>query len=77
MAIDQRVTVAGDDADEQIVINVPKAEREARKNNSEDVFLREARAVVRRRKRQTVLRHVKAADTLIDNVGRGTFPLKA
>lgn len=77
MAIDQRVTVAGDDADEQIVINVPKAEREARKNNSEDVFLREARAVVRRRKRQTVLRHLKAADTLIDNVGRGTFPLKA
>ena len=76
MAIDQRVEVAGDDADDSYLINLPKAEREARKSGSEDVFLREARAVVRRRKRQTLLRHLKAADALIENVGRGIFPLK-
>jgi len=76
MAIDQRVIVAGEYGDEIIKIDVPKAEREAARTGTEDVFLREARAVVRRRKAHAIKRHLKAAQAYIENVARGEFPKK-
>ena len=53
-----------------------KAEREAKKLGYDDVLLREARRVVRRRKAQTINRHLKTANAYIKNVALGQFPQK-
>ena len=76
MAVDERVTIAGDDGDKPYVVDLKKTEREAKRTGVVDVFLREARKVVRRRKAQTINRHLKTADAYIENVGKGQFPKK-
>ena len=76
IAIDERVVIKLDEDDEPFVIHLARAEREAQKTGIEDVFLRQARNVVRRRKAQTVNRHIKTARAYIDNVALGKFPLK-
>jgi hypothetical protein len=70
------VVIPGDDDDQPFVVHLARAEREAQSTGIEDVFLREARSVVRRRKAQTVNRHIKTARAYIENVALGKFPLK-
>lgn len=76
IAVDERVTISGDDGDDPFIINLARAEREAQKSGIEDVFLREVRKVVRRRKAQTVNRHINTAHAYIENAVKGKFPLK-
>ena len=76
ITVDERVIITGDDDDEPYVIHLRKAEREAAKTGVTDVFLREARMIVRRRKAQTIKRHLRTAEAYIENVGLGKFPHK-
>lgn len=76
ISVDQRVIVKGDDGDKPYVIHLQRAEREAAQTGVVDVFLREVRVVVRRRKAQTIKRHLRTAQTYIDNVVLGQFPKK-
>ena len=76
LAVDERVVIKGDDGDEPYVIHLQKAEREAARTGVVDVFLREVRAVVRRRKAQTIKRHLNTAEAYISNVALGKFPKK-
>ncbi|KGL00779.1 hypothetical protein PM04_13430 [Thalassobacter sp. 16PALIMAR09] len=76
IAVDERIIIKGDDGDKPYILHLAKAEREARTLGYDDVFLREARRVVRRRKAQTVNRHIKTANAYIKNVALGQFPQK-
>ena len=76
IAVDERLIIAGDDGDKPYVLHLAKAEREAKKMGYDDVLLREARRVVRRRKAQTINRHLKTANAYIKNVALGQFPQK-
>lgn len=76
ISVDERVIVKGDDNDKPYVIHLNKAEREAARTGVVDVFLREVRKVVRRRKAQTVNRHLSTAEAYIANVALGEFPKK-
>jgi hypothetical protein len=74
--VDERVVIKGDDNDKPYVIHLNKAEREAARTGVVDVFLREVRKVVRRRKAQTMERHLNTAEAYIANVALGQFPKK-
>lgn len=76
IAVDERVTISGDDDDKPFIITLARAERDAKKSGIEDVLLREVRKVVRRRKAQTVNRHINTACAYIENAAKGKFPLK-
>ena len=76
LSVDERVVIAGDDGDEPYIVNLQKAEREAARTGVVDVFLREVRMVVRRRKAQTIKRHLITAESYIANVALGQFPKK-
>lgn len=76
ISVDERVVIKGDDGDEPYVVHLRKAEREAARTGIVDVFLREVRMVVRRRKAQTIKRHLRTADAYIANVALGEFPKK-
>ena len=74
--VDETYTIKFDEDDDDLVIDLPKWEREAKEDESDDVFLRQARDVVRRRKANAMKRQERIAKQYIQGVENGKFPYK-